>query len=190
MLRPITSLRWSAWTALILITLSAPLSAQEKQSAGGSVAALREAREAAALEAKATARAAALGDLLNSPFCPGKTLSTCTSSQAFELRKEMQALIKEGKSDEEILARLRRAFDLMSLEAPPQPWYVMLVPILPFVFGGLLSLWFFARWRDPRRERANGKSADEGDSLGESERAGAEESARADRLDALLLEED
>ena len=146
---------------------------------------LQAARRAAAEEAAATSRAAALGDILNSPFCPGKTLSTCTSSQAFELRQEMQALIRAGKSDEEILARLRSAFDLMQLEPPPQPWYVMLVPILPFVFGGLLALWFFARWRDPKDRTLTESRAEDAES-GESKR----EEARAARLDALLKEND
>ena len=153
-------------------------------------AGLQEARRAAAEEAAATSRAAALGNILNSPFCPGRTLSTCTSPQAFELRQEMQALIRAGKSDEEILARLRNAFDLMQLEPPPQPWYVMLVPILPFVFGGLLALWFFTRWRDPKdrtsTESARGEGAGDAE-RGESER---EEEVRAARLDALLKEND
>ena len=175
--------------SLCLLSAGALLSSALTLSVGYAAPAteLQAARRAAAEEAAATARAAALGDLLNSPFCPGKTLSTCTSPQAFELRQEMQALIRAGKSDEEVLARLRSAFDLMQLEPPPQPWYVMLVPILPFVLGGLLALWFFARWRDPKERLSKGAQAGRGEEHDDEE--SEREEARAARLDALLKED-
>lgn len=99
----------------------------------------------AMIEADASKRVNRLSDELKSPFCPGKTLLTCTSYQAFALRKEMTEMILAGKSDEEILGALRESFGEI-LENPPQPWYTILVPIMPFVLGALIALWMFSRW--------------------------------------------
>jgi formate-dependent nitrite reductase complex subunit NrfF len=101
---------------------------------------------------EASRRVNRLSDQLKSPFCPGKTLLTCTSYQAFELRKEMTNMIHDGKSDEEILAALRDSFG-DELENPVQPWYTILVPIMPFVLGGLIAIWVFSMWlKGARRE--------------------------------------
>ena len=101
---------------------------------------------------EASRRVNRLSDQLKSPFCPGKTLLTCTSYQAFELRKEMTNMIRDGKSDEEILAALRDSFG-DELENPVQPWYTVLVPIMPFVLGALIALWVFTMWlKGARRE--------------------------------------
>jgi cytochrome c-type biogenesis protein CcmH len=97
------------------------------------------------VDADAVKRVNRLSDQLKSPFCPGKTLMTCTSSQAFDLRQEMRQMILQGKSDSEILEALRGSFG-DSLENPVQPWYTVLVPILPFVFGGLISIGMFYFW--------------------------------------------
>lgn len=103
-----------------------------------------------AQEAEASKRVNRLSDQLKSPFCPGKTLLTCTSSQAFDLRKEMTAMILAGKSDAEILSALRDSFG-DELEPPPQPWYLILVYIIPLVLGGLVAATMFSRWlRDSR----------------------------------------
>ena len=99
----------------------------------------------ASVEADASKRVNRLSDELKSPFCPGKTLLNCTSYQAFALRKEMTEMILAGKSDEEILTALRESFGEI-LENPPQPWYTILVPIMPFVLGALIALWMFSRW--------------------------------------------
>ena len=97
------------------------------------------------VKADAQKRVNRLSDQLKSPFCPGKTLMTCTSFEAYRLRQEMTAMILAGKSDEQILLALRDSFG-DQLENPPQPWYTVLVPVLPFVFGFLVALWMFSRW--------------------------------------------
>jgi cytochrome c-type biogenesis protein CcmH/NrfF len=96
-------------------------------------------------DAEASKRVNRLSDQLKSPFCPGKTLLTCTSSQAYDLRQEMRNMIMQGKNDAEILEALRGSFG-DSLENPPQPWYTVLVPIMPFILGGLLALFIFSMW--------------------------------------------
>lgn len=98
-------------------------------------------------------RVAKLTDELKSPYCPGKTLQTCTSYQAFELRREIKQMVEAGQSDEEILTTLQARFDNddFTIANPVQPWYTVLVPFLPFIIGGLLVIWVFRRWTLRRR---------------------------------------
>ena len=97
-------------------------------------------------------RVAKLSDILKSPFCPGKTLMNCTSYQAFEVRKEIKAWVFECLSDDEIIARLRVRFG-ESVQNPPQPWYTVFVPFLPFVIGAVLLVFVLITWR--RRMQAH-----------------------------------
>ena len=103
-------------------------------------------RPTAAMEAEATKRINRLSDELKSPFCPGKTLLTCTSPEAFKLRREMRQMILEGHDDLAILKVIRDSFD-EPLENPPQPWITVFVPVLPFIFGLIIALWMFIHWR-------------------------------------------
>lgn len=88
-----------------------------------------------------------LADELRSPFCPGKTLMTCTSYQAFELRREMREMIEQGMSDGDIIDALvlRHGEEVRN---PPQPWYTVLVPVLPFIVLGVLLFWIFRKWKE------------------------------------------
>ena len=137
----------------------------------------------AEVEADASKRVNRLSDELKSPFCPGKTLLNCTSYQAFALRKEMAEMILAGKSDDEILNALRESFGEI-LENPPQPWYTILVPVMPFILGALIAAWMFSRWL-----RGSG-----GDGLEEGEMTGGDSSQvsseHQDRLQALLRDDD
>jgi cytochrome c-type biogenesis protein CcmH/NrfF len=128
---------------------------------------------------EASRRVNRLSDQLKSPFCPGKTLLTCTSYQAFKLRKEMTQMIAEGKSDPEILAALRDSFG-DDIENPIQPWYTAIVPILPFVFGALIALWMFSMWL-----RGSQRKTGEGEQVAEPE----VDEAQRERLKALLRDD-
>ena len=128
---------------------------------------------------EASRRVNRLSDQLKSPFCPGKTLLTCTSYQAFKLRKEMTQMIAEGKSDPEILAALRDSFG-DDIENPIQPWYTAIVPILPFVCGALIALWMFSMWL-----RGSQRKASEGEQVAEPE----VDEAQRERLKALLRDD-
>ena len=103
-------------------------------------------RPTPAMEAEATKRINRLSDELKSPFCPGKTLLTCTSPEAFKLRREMRQMILEGYDDRDILKVISKSFD-QPLENPPQPWITLLVPVFPFIFGLIIALWVFLYWR-------------------------------------------
>ena len=106
----------------------------------------QKSRPTPAMEAEATKRINRISDELKSPFCPGKTLLTCTSPEAFKLRREMRQLILEGYDDQGILRVIRQSFD-EPLENPPQPWVTILVPVLPFIFGLIIALWMLVHWR-------------------------------------------
>ena len=108
-------------------------------------------------DAEASKRVNRLSDQLKSPFCPGKTLLTCTSSQAYDLRQEMRNMIMQGKNDAEILEALRGSFG-DSLENPPQPWYTVLVPIMPFILGALLALAIFSMWLKGSKKKQEAES--------------------------------
>ena len=96
-------------------------------------------------EVQVERRVRKLSDELKSPFCPGKTLMTCTSYQAFELRREMATMVKSGQTDAAIIAQLNDRFD-NDVSNPPQPWYTIVVPFLPYVLGALLIVIVLRRW--------------------------------------------
>jgi len=56
---------------------------------------------------------------LMSPFCPGKTLQSCTSSQAAEWVDEIRQMVRDGMSDEEIVARLQARVPNFDLSGDP-----------------------------------------------------------------------
>ena len=87
-----------------------------------------------------------MADELRSPFCPGKTLMTCTSYQAFELRREIETMVRAGMSDEEILKQLKTVHG-DDISNPKQPWYTFFVPFLPFIVLAGLIFWIVRRWR-------------------------------------------
>ncbi len=89
-------------------------------------------------------RVSKLSDQLKSPFCPGKTLLTCTSGQAYDLRKEIRDMMARGMSEAEIKTELEGRYE--DISNPPQPWYTFFVPFLPWVVGLVLVGWVLRRW--------------------------------------------
>ena len=129
-------------------------------------------------------RVSRLANELHSPFCPGKTLLTCTSYQAIEVRREISALAEKGQSDAQIIETLQKKYGDhfekgRQIANPVQPWYTIIVPFLPFVLLAFLLIWVFRRWRRPASE----SDADEPPSTPEST---AEDEARLARLRGLI----
>jgi len=60
------------------------------------------------------------GDLM-SPYCPGRTISSCPSKMARQLEDEILALAEQGKTREEIEAQLVERFgsDMIGYRPPP-----------------------------------------------------------------------
>lgn len=127
-------------------------------------------------EAAVDRRVRRLSDELRSPFCPGKSIMTCTSSQAYTLRQEMRDMVLSGQSDEELIAALALRYG-DDIRNPPQPWYTVLVPFLPFIFGAVLVFWILRRWR----RGARAPQADVG-----AEAVSATDEARLKRLRARV----
>jgi len=111
-------------------------------------------------------RVSRLSNELHSPFCPGKTLLTCTSYQAIEVRREIRDLAAEGKNDTQIIEILQAKYgdrfkEGQQIANPVQPWYTIIVPFLPFVLLAFLLVWVFRRWRNPATEGNADDSSDE-----------------------------
>ncbi len=94
----------------------------------------------------ASARSQQLADTLRSPFCPGKTLLTCTSGQAFTARQEIRDRLMAGESETSILKEFKERYG-EQIENPPQPWYTVLGPIAPVALGVAVLLAITWRWR-------------------------------------------
>ena len=95
-------------------------------------------------------RAQRLADDLKSPFGPGKTLKTCTSPNAAKVRRDIQAMVLQGMSDEAIVEALKSSYDTneFSVANPEQPAYTIFVPFIPFVIltgGMILMIWLMRR---------------------------------------------
>lgn len=81
---------------------------------------------------------------LMSPFCPGRTLSACTSPQAAELRQWIVLQEASGATREEVIANLSSRFgDVIQSEPKAEGWGLAawLLPIAALVIGaGLVAL--------------------------------------------------
>ena len=80
-----------------------------------------------------------LADGLMSPYCPGRTLSSCPSPQAAELVQWMVVQESGGATKEQVVEMLIERFGEEILGAPPAKGamiWVYVVPILGFVLGG------------------------------------------------------
>jgi cytochrome c-type biogenesis protein CcmH len=83
------------------------------------------------------AQAATLASQLMSPFCPGRLLVDCTSSQAFDLRAAIAGRLAAGESVDAVRADLVRQYGDGILGAPPAKGVGLLVWALPALLGVL-----------------------------------------------------
>ena len=90
-----------------------------------------------------------LADLSNelmSPYCPGRTISSCPSGQARKLEDDILAQAQAGKTRQEIEQTLVERFGPQIIGYAPQP--VVLYGAAVAGFAGLLLLaWAGKRWR-------------------------------------------
>jgi cytochrome c-type biogenesis protein CcmH/NrfF len=70
---------------------------------------------------------------LMSPFCPGRTLSACTSDQAAELRQWMVMQEAAGTSREEVIAILEQRFGDVIRSRPEAEGWGMAAWLLPVI---------------------------------------------------------
>ena len=96
-----------------------------------------------------------------SPFCPGRTLADCPSSQADSLRLWIQMQEAAGRSREDVEAELVERYGDVVLGAPRAQGLgiaAYALPVLAFLAGGV-GLAFFLRRHTGRRAGAPGAAA-------------------------------
>lgn len=85
---------------------------------------------------------------LMSPYCPGRTLLDCTSSQAADLRTWIADQEKAGVSREQVEATLYEQFGDVILQAPKASGFGLaayLIPALGLLAGGTFVVLFLRR---------------------------------------------
>jgi cytochrome c-type biogenesis protein CcmH/NrfF len=107
---------------------------------------------AAAQQDEPVAWGYALAHDLMSPFCPGRTLSQCTSPQAAELRQWIILQAAAGTSRAEVEQILLDRYGESMLQAPKAAgWgaYVYAIPIVFFLAGGFVVYGLIRRLSSP-----------------------------------------
>ena len=85
---------------------------------------------------------------LMSPFCPGRTLSACTSPQADELRMWMIVQEATGRSREDVEAELFERYGDVLRPAPRATGFGLtayVFPVIAFLAGGVVVVVFLRR---------------------------------------------
>jgi len=106
--------------------------------AGFLVASDSQAETSSATSTSGSSWGYAIAHEIMSPFCPGRTLAACTSSQADELRQWILLQEAAGTSKEEVEAILYERFGDVVLAAPkPEGWGLgaYVIPIGAFALG-------------------------------------------------------
>lgn len=95
-------------------------------------------------------RAQAIEAQVWSPYCPGRLLIDCTTSQARELRAQIQQRVDRGQRADRIFAWIRSEFGQEALarpEAKGSGLVVWLVPAAIFLVGAIAVARTVRRWR-------------------------------------------
>ncbi len=89
-----------------------------------------------------------LPNRLMSPFCPGRTLSACTSPQADELRMWLIVQEAAGRSREDVEAELFERYGDILRPAPRAEGFGLtayVFPVVAFLVGGVIVFAFLRR---------------------------------------------
>jgi cytochrome c-type biogenesis protein CcmH len=78
-------------------------------------------------------RAHAIEAQVWSPYCPGRLLIDCTTSQARELRTQIQQRVDHGDSSEDVIAWVRREFGDEAIAEPKTSGIGLVVWLFPAV---------------------------------------------------------
>ena len=96
-------------------------------------------------------RAHAIEGQVWSPYCPGRLLIDCTTTQARELRNDIAEKINDGESDTEVLAWVRSEYGPRSIARPETSGtglIVWLMPAVIFIVGAFVVVRFLKQSRD------------------------------------------
>lgn len=97
-------------------------------------------------------QAADLAGQLMSPFCPGRLLVDCTSSQAYDLRETISRRLAAGESVAAVRADLVREYGAAILGAPAPEGIGLLAWFGPALLG--LATFAAVTWKVMRAARA------------------------------------
>ena len=93
--------------------------------------------------------ASAIFDETWSPFCPGRTLSSCTSGQAMKWREDVRSWLAQGESRQAILDKLQARVPDFTLETVPDTGGTRYGPI---ALGGVFAVALVGlAWQHGRR---------------------------------------
>lgn len=92
-------------------------------------------------EAEASAVANALSRRLESPFCPGKSLEMCPSSDASQVRRQIYEFARDGLSKPAIKRRIKQKYgDQVKMKTPTDRDNTTLGVLLVLVLMGCIGL--------------------------------------------------
>ena len=84
-----------------------------------------------------------------SPYCPGRLLIDCTTSQARELRADIRERVREGDTNDEILAWVRENYGEEALAEPEASGIGLIIWLGPLVLiagGAIVLTVLLRRW--------------------------------------------
>ena len=90
---------------------------------------------------------------LLAPCCYAEAVSRHNSEVAVQMRLEIAAWVKEGKSDREILNTYKKLYGLRVLREPEGStwWWSNLVPSFVIAMSAFLTVRILRKWRHPQQ---------------------------------------
>lgn len=107
----------------------------------------------------------ALSEELRCPKCQDQSIGDSESEIAADMRRRTAELLREGKSNEEIVAYFVERYGDFVTFKPPLRWDTALVwgaPLLAFLFGLALVAWQLAKANRRWREKAGADKTEDG----------------------------
>jgi len=108
-------------------------------------------------------RAHAIASRIMSPFCPGSTVASCTSPRAAAWRADILSWVREGRTDEEIRARLQSQVPGRDLSGTPDSGIDWGLPLAVVIAGSGLLGWLLRRFMQRNSKPAPAPETDRGE---------------------------
>ena len=98
-------------------------------------------------------KAKEISDKLRCPTCTGLSVLQSDAPFSLQIREAVLSHVKEGKSEDSILAFFTKRYGLWILREPPSEGFHLIAWFIPigFMVFGALGLWFFV-WRKQKKQ--------------------------------------
>lgn len=83
-----------------------------------------------------------LYDVIKCPTCHGQSIKDSNADSAIIMRKNVERLVREGASDDEILTKVRSIYGEQSVTIPTTALHNILLWLFPLIVLGVLALGF------------------------------------------------